>query len=588
MILEELGRGGMGVVFLAAEARGRRRVALKTLLPHAPALAKERFQREAEAQARVDQHPHVGRIVSAGVHAGRLFHVQDYASGGDLAARLRRGPLSAAEAQRVVAAVASGIAHLHAHGVVHRDLKPGNVLFDGEGRPLIVDFGVARLLDADSLTRSGQILGTIAYMAPEQLDDSRSAGAPADVYALGALLYASLSGRAPFAADASYSLMTAVFRDPPAPLGRPDLDPAWEALILSALAKDPAQRPLGAEAFREALLALPLAEEAAGRAPRRVGLGLALGALLCGLLGALAWAAWTAWGAGPRGAPSPSPGPAASASPATPQIAASPSLAPRRWFLGAGEAEYRLRWEERALSGFSLRFEGLLRLRSLPSGQLELRWEAREATTSDESAARQNGAGVFSDSRVPDDLLAALSLGEEPPLCVLDLSSAGAREVEAARARADAALKAALEGRLDTPLAGMEMLFDEFKRLARSIYTPRALARVVEAGFSEGAGAFFEEGGRRPQSLVGPLPFSFFFGDLSVKAYRAELLGLPRESLVLSIRKRETRISGARIDDPVLKWPKKIDLELHTTSVEHLGLEAWAKAELTRLTVRGG
>jgi eukaryotic-like serine/threonine-protein kinase len=194
---EELGRGGMGRVFRARHVGLDRAVAVK-LLP--PALAGDedfqaRFSREARALAQLG-HPHVVGVHDFGVTAGgQSYLVMELVPGGTLAARL---PLAPDEALRVTAEICDGLAYAHAKGIVHRDVKPANVLFDAAGRARLADFGIARLLDAPagSLTRPSLVLGTPAYMAPE----SRAGAAPdprADVFAVGVLLHEALTGRLP-------------------------------------------------------------------------------------------------------------------------------------------------------------------------------------------------------------------------------------------------------------------------------------------------------------------------------------------------------------------------------------------------------
>jgi hypothetical protein len=208
---------------------------------------------------------------------GRDALIMDFAAGGDLAGRLKRGgPQDCAEAVRVVAGCARGLAHVHAHGVIHRDLKPGNVLFSEDGTPMVVDFGIAHVVDAETLTRTGQALGTIAYMAPEQVDDGKRVDVRTDVYALGALLFATLTGRPPFEHVTQITAIYAVLRTTAPPLRsvRPDVPYALEAIVAKALRKDPSKRYPDATAFAEALLAADL--EANPPSPLRWPLSIAL------------------------------------------------------------------------------------------------------------------------------------------------------------------------------------------------------------------------------------------------------------------------------------------------------------------------
>src|SRR5690348_11001223 len=193
-ILGELGRGGMGVVYRARQASLNRMVALKVLLAGAHAGERDlaRFRAEAEAAAAV-QHPNVVSVYAVGRHAGLPFIAQELVPGRSLAARLEEGPLDPVETARLVEAIARGVQAAHDRGVVHRDLKPANVLFTADGEPKVADFGLAKVGDT-GLTASGAVMGTPAYMAPEQArGDTRHVGPATDVWALGAVLYECLT-----------------------------------------------------------------------------------------------------------------------------------------------------------------------------------------------------------------------------------------------------------------------------------------------------------------------------------------------------------------------------------------------------------
>src|SRR6266540_3674199 len=190
---ELLGRGGMSEVWSATDIELGRRVALKLLAPHADTA---RFEREARAFASL-AHPNVTQLYDYGSAEGRPFMVLEYLAGGTLENRLRSGrPLPDAEAARIATEIAAGLAHAHARGVVHRDLKPANVLFDEEGRAKLADFGIARVSGADTLTEAGTLLGTAAYLSPEQAG-SDPATAGSDVYSFGVILFRLLTGRLP-------------------------------------------------------------------------------------------------------------------------------------------------------------------------------------------------------------------------------------------------------------------------------------------------------------------------------------------------------------------------------------------------------
>jgi len=200
-LLEEVGRGGMGVVWKARQLSLNRLVALKMLLAGDAAGPGElgRFKAEAEAVARL-QHPSIVQIFEVGSHDGRAFFSLEFVAGGSLAQKLAGTPLPAAEAAALVEELANAVQYAHERNVLHRDLKPGNVLLTEHGRPKLTDFGLAKSLDSDDgRTRTGAVVGTPSYMAPEQAwGESKRVGPRVDVYALGAILYECLTGRPPF------------------------------------------------------------------------------------------------------------------------------------------------------------------------------------------------------------------------------------------------------------------------------------------------------------------------------------------------------------------------------------------------------
>jgi serine/threonine protein kinase len=197
-ILAELGRGGMGVVYHARQVALNREVALKTILRADLADgAVARFWAEAEVMAAV-RHPHVVQVFDLGGHDGRLFLAMELVAGGSLAGRLAGGPLPPWAAAEKAEQVARGVAAAHDLGVVHRDLKPGNVQLDPAGQPKVTDFGLAKWRSAD-LTETNAVMGTPAYMAPEQAAGrTKYVGPSADVWALGVILYECVAGRRPF------------------------------------------------------------------------------------------------------------------------------------------------------------------------------------------------------------------------------------------------------------------------------------------------------------------------------------------------------------------------------------------------------
>ncbi len=242
-----LGRGGMGVVFKARHLALKRTVALKMIragdLADPGELA--RFQVEAQAVARL-QHPNIVQIYEVGTVEGSPYCALELAEGGSLAQRLAARPLAAREAARLVEALAQAMHLAHSRNVVHRDLKPANVLLMADGTPKITDFGLARHLDRDSgQTQAGQVMGTPSYMAPEQaLGRSHDAGPAADVYALGALLYACLTGRPPFVGQTMVETLDLVRTQEPVPPSRIQagvpLD--LETICLKCLRKEPEKR----------------------------------------------------------------------------------------------------------------------------------------------------------------------------------------------------------------------------------------------------------------------------------------------------------------------------------------------------------
>ena len=222
-VLGELGRGGMGVVYRARQVHPDRVVALKVLLAgaHAGADARDRFRTEANAAARL-QHPNIVPIYEVGEHDGRPYLVLRCVDGGSLKQRLDGTPCDGRWAAELVEAVARAVHHAHEHGVIHRDLKPANILLDADGTPHVADFGLAKKVDsaastpAASLTRTGDVVGTPSYMAPEQARGrSGELGPAADVYALGAILYELLTGRPPFKAETPAETLLQVQLDDP-------------------------------------------------------------------------------------------------------------------------------------------------------------------------------------------------------------------------------------------------------------------------------------------------------------------------------------------------------------------------------------
>jgi len=245
-VLRELGHGGMGVVYEARQQGLKRIVALKMMLPGGKFSGERRarFRAEAEAIARL-KHPNIVEIYALGEHEGQPYFVLEYCPGGSLTRKLDGTPATIAEAARTVELLGRAMAVAHERHIVHRDLKPANVLLTAEGTPKVTDFGLAKLLDDDSIqTQSGAVLGTPCYMAPEQAANSNKIGPPADVYSLGAILYELLTGRPPFKGATGMETLLQVMSDEPVSPSAlcPRLARDLETICLKCLQKDPGKR----------------------------------------------------------------------------------------------------------------------------------------------------------------------------------------------------------------------------------------------------------------------------------------------------------------------------------------------------------
>jgi eukaryotic-like serine/threonine-protein kinase len=248
---QRLSTTAMADVWLAEDDVLERQVVVKLLAPDAD---RPRFEREARAAAAL-AHPNIVQVFDYGEDEGRPYMVLEYLPGGTLAERLPEGAaLSDEKTRRVATDIAAGLAHAHENGVVHRDLKPGNVLFDAEGRAKVADFGIAHVVGSDSLTDEGTVMGTAAYISPEQVAGGHATPAT-DVYAFGVLLYRLLSGRFPFESENALELAR-MHRDieaPPVQRFRPDAPADLAALATAAVAKDPSARPPDGAALQAAL-----------------------------------------------------------------------------------------------------------------------------------------------------------------------------------------------------------------------------------------------------------------------------------------------------------------------------------------------
>src|SRR4051812_20819985 len=245
-LLEEVGRGGMGVVYKARQESLNRTVALKMILSGQLANDADvrRFRAEAEAAARLD-HPGIVPVFEVGQHDGHQYFTMAFVEGESLAHRLAQGLPAPREAAELTRKVAEAVAYAHVEGVIHRDLKPANILIDPAGQPRLTDFGLAKRVEGDrDLTATGQILGTPSYMPPEQASGQRDVGPLADVYSLGAILYCLLTGRPPFQADNPFdTLMQVVQREPVPPRQLNAAIPRdLETIALKCLEKDPRKR----------------------------------------------------------------------------------------------------------------------------------------------------------------------------------------------------------------------------------------------------------------------------------------------------------------------------------------------------------
>jgi eukaryotic-like serine/threonine-protein kinase len=251
-----IGQGGMGAVYLARDEQLGEQVALKVIggMAALDPMAADRLRREASAARRIS-HPNVVRLHDIGESDGVLFLSMEYVPGSSLRELLaRHGVLPAAHLRPFIQQIAEGLHAAHLAGVIHRDLKPANLLVDDHQRIKIIDFGLARLAHLEGMTATNMIVGTVEYMAPEQLRGG-SLDARTDVYALGAVLYHALVGRPPFTADNPIAVGFAHCNDAVVPpsIARPGVDACWDGVVLRALAKDPNERWGTALELRDAL-----------------------------------------------------------------------------------------------------------------------------------------------------------------------------------------------------------------------------------------------------------------------------------------------------------------------------------------------
>jgi protein kinase-like protein len=248
-IVRPLGEGAMKRVYLARDTLLNRDVALALLrTDEVDDSALERIRREAQALARLGDHPNVVSVYDAGYDDGHPYFVCQYVAGGSLRELLRsRGRLPVPEAAALAADVCEALRHAHAAGIIHRDVKPANIWLDASGRALVGDFGIASSVDVTKMTASGMVLGTVAYMAPEQA--SGEPVAASDLYAVGIVLYEMLTGSPPFTGQVIAVIRQHLHEQPPAPsLVNPAVPPDVDALVADLLAKEPDARPNAAAA----------------------------------------------------------------------------------------------------------------------------------------------------------------------------------------------------------------------------------------------------------------------------------------------------------------------------------------------------
>ena len=304
-IERELGRGGMATVYRARDTNHDRPVALKVLHPElAESLGAERFQREIKVAASL-QHPHILSVHDSGSTDGYLWFTMPFVEGESLRDRLsRERQLPVADALRITREVALALDYAHRHGVIHRDIKPENILLI-DGQAIVADFGIARALGGanENLTSTGTIIGTPAYMSPEQASGDRAIDGRTDIYSLGCVLYEMLAGEPPFSAPTAQALIARVITETPRPLQsvRSTVSRVLSGAVEQAMAKSPADRPATAADFArllESTASMPAATP--GAVPRRLSWWAAVGAAVAvvGLVGAGLGTYWSRHKAG--------------------------------------------------------------------------------------------------------------------------------------------------------------------------------------------------------------------------------------------------------------------------------------------------
>jgi serine/threonine-protein kinase len=290
-IERELGRGGMSRVFLATEIRLARRVVIKVLPPDmSVGVSIERFQREIQLSARL-QHPHIVHVLTSDAADGLLYYVMPYVEGETLRSRIARdGALPVSDALAIWRDLLDALGFAHQQGIVHRDVKPENILLSGR-HALIADFGIARALEAaadekENATAAGVTLGTPAYMAPEQVSGEGDADHRIDIYAAGLVMYEMLAGRTPFAGRGTRDTVLAHISQSPPPIARPDLPAPLDKLVMQCLEKLPESRPQNAESIlRELDTMSPASAAQIPRKRRSIAIAGAMAAVALLLVG---------------------------------------------------------------------------------------------------------------------------------------------------------------------------------------------------------------------------------------------------------------------------------------------------------------
>ena len=275
-IISKIGAGGMGEVYLAEDSKLKRKVALKFMPVHLAADAdmRTRFTREAQAAAKLD-HPNIVPVYEVGEHNNRPFFAMAHIEGQSLREVIKQGKLSVSEAIDFTMQICEGLHKAHESGVVHRDVKPGNIIIDKENRPRILDFGLATITGEEKLTKTGSTLGTVGYMAPEQIEgkniDQRS-----DLFSVGVILYEMLTGRRPFEGDNDAAVVRAITSSNPEPIARfkSGVTGELQQIINKALTKDPSLRYQHADGMLSDLKRLQIESITSGK---KFGLAKILG-----------------------------------------------------------------------------------------------------------------------------------------------------------------------------------------------------------------------------------------------------------------------------------------------------------------------